>query len=80
MDCRSDDDCFFCRRRLARCRTLLPADDQIIKEGDRLLVCAGRGGFTRLNWNLQQEHILRYVRTGKTRKHGWLWRKLSGRD
>jgi voltage-gated potassium channel len=59
---------------------LLPADDVEIKINDRLLVCAGRGGFTRLFWNLQQESILSYVRTGKVRKHGWVWRKLSGRD
>ncbi len=59
---------------------LLPADDVELKINDRLLVCAGRGGFTRLYWNLQQESILSYIRTGKARKHGWLWRKLSGSD
>jgi voltage-gated potassium channel len=59
---------------------LLPADDVELRINDRLLVCARRGGFTRLFWNLQQESILSYIRTGKVRKHGWLWRKLSGSD
>jgi voltage-gated potassium channel len=59
---------------------LLPADEVELKIDDRLLVCAGSGGFTRLYWNLQQESILSYVRTGVVKKHGWLWRRLSGSD
>ncbi len=59
---------------------LLPGDDVGLKINDRLLVCAGRGGFTRLFWNLQQESILSYIRTGKVLKHGWLWRKLTGKE
>lgn len=59
---------------------LLPGDEVELKLNDRLLICAGRGGFTRLNWNLQQESILSYTRTGVVKKHGWLWRKLSRKN
>jgi voltage-gated potassium channel len=59
---------------------LLPADDVEIKLNDRLLVCAGSGGFMRLCWNLQQENIFSYIRTGTVNKHGWLWRKIFGSD
>lgn len=56
---------------------LLPSDEVELKKNDRLLVCAGKGGFTRLFWNLQQESILSFIRTGKVTRHGWVWRKLS---
>ena len=56
---------------------LLPSDETEIKLQDRLLVCAGKGGFTRLFWNLQQDNILSYIRTGEVNKHGWLWHHLT---
>ncbi|HHJ13626.1 MAG TPA: potassium channel protein [Gammaproteobacteria bacterium] len=57
---------------------LLPPADTELKPGDRLLVCAGRGGIRRLYWNMQNAGILSYVRTGEVRTHGWLWNKLTG--
>ena len=59
---------------------LLPGPEYRLQDGDRLLVCAGRGGMRRLYWNLQNAGILSYVRTGEVRKHGWLWNKLTDRD
>ena len=58
-------------------KILLPPPDTEIKLGDRLLVCAGSRGFTRLYWNLQHDNVLSYVRTGKVSKHGWLWGKFQ---
>ncbi len=57
-------------------RLLLPGPDTQINKGDKLLICAGRSGFTRLFWNLQHDNILSYVRTGTVIKHGWLWKKI----
>ncbi|HID83032.1 MAG TPA: potassium channel protein [Chromatiales bacterium] len=56
---------------------LLPSPETEIKKDDRLLVCTGRQGFTRLHWNLQHDDNLSYVRTGQVVKRGWLWRKFS---
>ncbi len=55
---------------------LLPDPETELQPGDRLLVCAGRGGLRRLYWNMQNAGILSYVRTGEVQKHGWLWNKL----
>ena len=60
-------------------RRLLPSPDTELKQDDRLLVCSGRKGFTRLHWNLQHDNVLSYVRSGTVAKHGWLWRKLYRR-
>jgi Trk K+ transport system NAD-binding subunit len=57
-------------------RILLPPVETEIRKGDRLLFCAGRN-LTRLYWNLQQDNILSYVRTGKVENEGWLWRKFK---
>ena len=58
-------------------RIPLPGDETELRIGDRLLFCAGRSGFTRLEWNLQHDNVLSYVRLGRVEKHGWLWTKLS---
>jgi len=50
---------------------LLPPADMELRPGDRLLVCAGRGGIRRLYWNMQNAGILSYVRTGEVRTYGW---------
>lgn len=61
-------------------RVLLPPAETEIRKGDRLLICGGYRGFTRLHWNLQHDNVLSYVRKGKVTKHGWLWSKLSRAD
>jgi hypothetical protein len=60
-------------------RQLLPGDDVLLQAGDRLLLCAGRGVFTRLDWTICYSTTLDYVRTGSRPPSGWLWRKLAGR-
>ena len=73
-------DCLKCIVLMIECHNdllLLPGSETKINVGDRLLVCAGERGFTRLRWNLQHDNILSYVRTGTVVKHGWLWEKLS---
>jgi len=73
-------DCLKCIILMIECHNdflLLPGPDTKINQGDRLLVCAGDGGFTRLRWNLQHDNILSYVRKGTVTKHGWLWEKLN---
>ena len=61
-------------------RILLPEDESELRIGDRLLFCAGRNGFTRLQWNLQHDNVLSYARLGRVEKHGWLWTKLSRKE
>ena len=58
-------------------RILLPPPTTELKKEDRLLVCAGSSGLSRLYWNLQHDNVLSYVQTGEVAKHGWLWRKFS---
>jgi voltage-gated potassium channel len=58
-------------------RILLPPPTTELKKEDRLLVCAGSSGLSRLYWNLQHDNVLSYVQNGTIAKHGWLWRKLS---
>ena len=73
-------DCLNCIVLMIEChndRILLPPPGTHINVGDRLLVCAGGQGFTRLRWNLQHDNILSYVRKGTVTKHGWLWKKIS---
>ena len=61
-------------------RVLLPEMNTEIQQGDRFLFCAGAPGFTRLYWNLQHENMLSFVRTGKVKRQGWLWRKFADKD
>lgn len=56
---------------------LLPEPTVELHEGDRLLICSGSQEFNRIYWNLQQENVLNYSRTGKTRNQSWLWKKLG---
>ena len=61
-------------------RILLPPPETEIRKNDRFLFCTGSRGFTRLYWNLQHDNILNYVRTGKVKNQGWLWRKLTHKN
>ena len=55
------------------CR-LLPENDVALHEGDRLLICATRPAFTRLEWTLNHPSTLDFVVSGAFRCEGWIWR------
>jgi voltage-gated potassium channel len=59
--------------------TMLPGEETALKEGDRLLLCGRSSARTRMEWVLQNEHALGYVRTGESHPQGWLWRRLFGK-
>ena len=45
-------------------KTLLPADDQVLSEGDRLLFCGQVGIHHSMEWNLQNVNVLEFIVTG----------------
>ena len=57
-------------------KILMPASDYEVLPGDQLLLAGAGPGFTRLAWNLVHNAALDYVRSGKVRPQGWLWRHL----
>ena len=45
-------------------KTLLPANDQLLEEGDRLLFCGQTGSRRSMEWNLQNVNVLEFLVTG----------------
>jgi Trk K+ transport system NAD-binding subunit len=60
-------------------RIMLPAESQRLEQGDRLLFCGSGGAHDRMEWTLQNEHALSYVRVGEAPLQGWLWRWIRNR-
>lgn len=58
-------------------RILLPALDEPMRSGDRLLFCGCRGARWRMDWVLRNIHVLRYVATGESRRQGVVWRWVA---
>lgn len=54
----------------------LPDPDQLLKAGDRLLFCGRASAHDRMRWALNNEHSLKYVRTGTSAPEGWAWTQL----
>ncbi|MGV6825895.1 MAG: potassium channel family protein [bacterium] len=61
-------------------KTLLPANDQVLEEGDRLLFCGSKGALSRLGWTVCHDYTLEYVLTGESPARSWLWKKFSQAD
>ncbi len=57
-------------------RNVLPADDLVLKTGDRLLFCGRNSSRRRMEWCLQNVHALSYILTGEMASTGWLWRRF----
>jgi len=58
-------------------RLVLPADDLVLKAGDRLLFCGRHSARDRMDWCLQNYHALKYILTGEIVSAGWIWRRIS---
>ncbi|MBN2886754.1 MAG: NAD-binding protein [Chromatiaceae bacterium] len=58
-------------------RELLPAPDEILRPGDRLLLCGREEARRRMAWVLQNQHALRYVVHGESPREGPAWRWLA---
>ena len=58
---------------------LLPDADQKIKFDDRILFCGNRQSRRQHHWIVQDEHIFRYLLTGKECSGGYVWQWLSQR-
>ena len=61
-------------------RMLLPHPQDVLKAGDRLLICGNRAAFTRMQWTVSHRHTLDYVKTGSDLPQSWLWRRLARRS
>ena len=64
-------------RRRSNGRTLLPAGEERLRDGDRLLFCGNAGAEARMQWTLQNSHALSYVVRGESPPRGIVWRWLS---
>ena len=60
-------------------RLLLPAQEHLLKAGDRLLICGNRRAFTRMHWTVSHRYTLDYIKTGEDTPQSWLWRRLAQR-
>ncbi|NEV63589.1 potassium channel family protein [Thiorhodococcus minor] len=58
-------------------RILLPALDERVEAGDRLLFCGLEEARWRMDWVLQNIHALRYVATGESQREGAVWRWIA---
>lgn len=56
---------------------LLPALDQRVRRGDRLLLCGRIETRSDMDWVLQNLHALRYVATGESHREGAVWRWIA---
>ena len=57
-------------------RVLLPKQEQILKQGDRLLFCGKRTADSKMRWGMLNENVLSYIRTGEAHPEGAFWRML----
>jgi Trk K+ transport system NAD-binding subunit len=53
-----------------------PDEETVLRTGDRLLLCGRYSARPRIEWTLQNERTLGYVRTGSTAPEGAVWRFL----
>ncbi|MCF7983747.1 MAG: NAD-binding protein [Thiohalocapsa sp.] len=60
-------------RRRDNGRTLLPAADERLRDGDRLLFCGTMSARSRMCWTLQNVHALGYVLFGSSPREGPVW-------
>ncbi len=60
-------------------RTLMPDETTRLAKGDRLLFCGRYSAQSRMEWSLQNEIALTYIRTGGSAPQGALWRRLYKR-
>jgi voltage-gated potassium channel len=58
-------------------RLPLPAGNERLRLGDRLLLCGHPSAFRRLRWSLNHDHTLNYLLTGNSGPDGWVWRKWA---
>ncbi len=59
---------------------MLPADDERLRHGDRLLFCGTEQGERLLSATMNNAYTLEYLITGKDRARGYLFRWLEQRD
>jgi len=57
-------------------RTLLPDGETRLMKGDQLLFCGRYSAHPRMEWSLQNEIALSYIRTGGSKPQGAVWRRL----
>ncbi len=60
-------------------KIMMPASDTQIEPGDSLLLAGAHRGVARFRWNLAHNAALDYVRSGRVRPQGWLWRHVRFR-
>ena len=58
---------------------LLPGVETELQAGDGILFCGTPPANTRMEWTLQNQHALAYIRTGSSPPQGALWRILRRR-
>ena len=61
-------------------RTLLPARDVSLHQGDRILWCGRYSVRSRMQWTLQHPVALEYVVYDAVKPRSWIWRKFGGSE
>lgn len=56
---------------------LMPAEDVVLRSGDRLLFCGRNGVADHMGRVMYNGNVLRYVLSGEERPDGWVWRALK---
>ena len=59
-------------------KILLPASDQLLYEGDRLLFCGQAGIHRSMEWNLQNVNVLEFLVTGTVAMQSRLLKRILG--
>jgi hypothetical protein len=57
--------------------TFLPKPETALSVGDRILFCGSSAARDDMEWTLQNENILRYSMTGKSRSPQRIWKVLA---
>jgi Trk K+ transport system NAD-binding subunit len=53
---------------------ILPEENRILRQGDRLLMCGSEEARNLMSWMLNNINVLEYAATGEVRPDGYVWR------
>lgn len=59
--------------------TMTPDDSDLLRQGDKLLICGAAGLGPRIDQIAKNYHSLRYLHTGETEMHSWLLKLILNR-
>ncbi|MBU1979104.1 MAG: NAD-binding protein [Gammaproteobacteria bacterium] len=79
-DPRNRDECLPCIALLIKrgdAEILLPADDEMLRRGDHILLCGRDGAGQQMEWIAKNHNVFNYLYSGEERASGSVWRWLT---